>query len=177
MGTSLDTVLLQFVNCRMCWCYSRSSKSLSASGNNYVKGLRKRLLRRRSKVTVGIYPKVQQYLLCFQKYRIYGIFWFEISAEKQVYKLGAVHKRRPQSGREGGLSSADIFRTREERGLQMRTSALFGAKLLIFRNLLCVRTDKGGQFFAILCGCLTAKYVGVSVELSNCLKQNVKLST
>jgi len=52
--------------------------------------------------------------------------------------------------------------------LQIRTSALFGAKNFRFRNLLCVRTDmrgegltqcvhfadKGerGQFFAILCG-------------------------
>jgi len=35
----------------------------------------------------------------------------------------------------------------------MRTSALFGEKRRIFRNLWCVRTDKGGgsQFFAILC--------------------------
>jgi len=33
--------------------------------------------------------------------------------------LGAVHKRRPQSGGEG-LSSADIFRTRGKEVLQMR---------------------------------------------------------
>jgi len=30
------------------------------------------------------------------------------------------------------------------RVLQMRTSALFGAKTRIFRNLWCIRTDKGG---------------------------------
>jgi len=74
--------------------------------------------------------------------------------------LGAVHKGRPQSGG-GGLSSADNLRTKVE--LQMRTSALFGAKKLwIFCNLWHVRTDKGGwanadkrgevNFFAILCG-------------------------
>jgi len=51
----------------------------------------------------------------------------------------------------------------------MRTSALFGAKKLrIFRNLWCVRTDKGGergQVFAILCGRLlwTAPYAGHKV--------------
>jgi len=42
------------------------------------------------------------------------------------YRLGAVHERLP--GGEG-LSSENILRTRG-RGLQMRTSALFGAKKL-----------------------------------------------
>jgi len=57
--------------------------------------------------------------------------------------LGAVHKRNPQSG---GLSSADVLWTRQE-------GAVWRIKLRIFRNLLCVRTDKGkrggGQFFVI----------------------------
>jgi len=42
--------------------------------------------------------------------------------------LGIVHKGRPQSGGKGSLSSADNLRTRGD--LQMRTSALFGAKKL-----------------------------------------------
>jgi len=44
--------------------------------------------------------------------------------------------------RGGGLSSADILRTKGV--LQMRTSALFKAKKhRVFRNLWYVRTDKG----------------------------------
>jgi len=44
---------------------------------------------------------------------------------------------------ERGLPSADILRTRREGVLQMRTSALFGAKTSdFFQNLWCVRTDK-----------------------------------
>jgi len=47
-----------------------------------------------------------------------------------------------RSYRRGSLSNAVILRTRM--ALQMRTSALFGAKTFgIFRNLWCVRTDKG----------------------------------
>jgi len=57
-------------------------------------------------------------------------------AFKVCLLLGAVHKRRPQSG---GLSSADVCR---QEGLQMWTSTLFSAKKLrIFRNL-CVRTTR-----------------------------------
>jgi len=53
------------------------------------------------------------------------------------FKLGAVHKGRPQSE---GLSSAD-----KEGVLQMRTSALFGVKKLrILQNLWYVDTDKRG---------------------------------
>jgi len=75
--------------------------------------------------------------------------------------LGAVHKRRPQSEGEGGLSSADLLRTREEGFLQRWTSALFGAKIIGFfeiygvssqtRGVEPVRTFYGqwggGQFF------------------------------
>jgi len=63
----------------------------------------------------------------------------------------------------------------------MRTSALFGVNLRIFRNLRCVSTDKGvvqcghfadkegSQFFAILYGCLlwTAPFVFVFEILKN----------
>jgi len=53
------------------------------------------------------------------------------------------------------LYSVDIFRTREEVVLQMRTSALFGAKRLrIFRNLWRVRTDRGLS----QCGHFSDKY-------------------
>jgi len=78
--------------------------------------------------------------------------------------LGAVHKRRPQSGG-GGLSSADILRTRGEGVLQVRTSALFVAKNCGYFEIYGVSartrwrgcwasTDKGGggQLFSILCG-------------------------
>jgi len=53
-----------------------------------------------------------------------------------------VHKSHPQLGA-GGLSNADILRTRG--GLKMQTSfSLFGAKKLrIFWNFWCVRMDKG----------------------------------
>jgi len=84
-------------------------------------------------------------------------------------KTSAVRERR------GGLSSADIFRKRGGGVLQMRTSALFGAKNFEFFEIYGVseRTrgggrvervwtfcGQGGQFFAILCGRLlwTAPY-------------------
>jgi len=42
------------------------------------------------------------------------------------------------------LTSAFILRTRGVKGLQMRLSALFGAKKTrIFEHLWCVRKDKG----------------------------------
>jgi len=44
-----------------------------------------------------------------------------------------------------GLFSADIFRTRGEGGSANAGVRIFDAKKLrIFRNLLCVRRDKGG---------------------------------
>jgi len=75
--------------------------------------------------------------------------------------LGTVLKRCPQSGGRG-LFSAYILRTRGV--LQMRTSALLGAKNFGFFKMYCVsarvepmRTFFGlggrGQIFAIFCGC------------------------
>jgi len=62
--------------------------------------------------------------------------------------LETVHKRRPQSGGRG-LSSADTL------VLQMRTSALFGAKILKFWNygVFAVQADKrgGGINFTWFC--------------------------
>jgi len=71
-----------------------------------------------------------------------------------------VHKRRPQSGGEGcpvrAFCGKEVFRYRRPHFLVQKTS--------VFRNLFCVRTDKGlnlcrhfaykgrGQFFVILCG-------------------------
>jgi len=66
---------------------------------------------------------------------------------------------------EGDVSSADILLTREKGFLQLRVSALFGAKnfglkLMVFshgqrrRGVEPLRTfcGQGGQFFTILCG-------------------------
>jgi len=90
--------------------------------------------------------------------------------------LGAVHKRRSQSGEKGVVVQCRHFADKEEGVLQMRTSALFGAKNLDFSKfLLCSHEQEGrglsqcgyfadkeggGQFFAILCGRLfwTAPY-------------------
>jgi len=69
------------------------------------------------------------------------------------------------SGKGEGVSSVRIFCGQGGGGLPKRISAFFGAKNN-FRNLWCVRTDKGeglsqcghlwtrgrGKFFAILCG-------------------------
>jgi len=58
-------------------------------------------------------------------------------------QLGTVHKKGPQSGG-GRLSSADIFRTSEEGSSSDADVRTFlGKKLRIFRNLWCVRTNKG----------------------------------
>jgi len=60
------------------------------------------------------------------------------------YTIEAVHKKRPQSSVCVGGRSVQCghFADKEEEVLQMRSSALFGAKKLrIFRNLWCVRTD------------------------------------
>jgi len=48
------------------------------------------------------------------------------------------------------------------RGSLMRTTALFGAKTLIFWNLWCVRTDKGGLNH---CGHFVDKEVGVNIAI------------
>jgi len=58
------------------------------------------------------------------------------------YILGAVHKRYVRS-EEGGLSSANIFRTLEV--LQMRTFALYGTKIIEFLETYGVSArTKGG---------------------------------
>jgi len=77
------------------------------------------------------------------------------------YKLGAVHKIRPQSG---GLSSIDNLWTRGV--FQMRTSTLFGANASDFLKFMVCPHGQGGRgwashtfcgqgsrgnFFAILC--------------------------
>jgi len=88
--------------------------------------------------------------------------------------LVAVHKRLPQSG-----------------GLQMRTSALSGAKKLqVFWHLWSVRTDKGGwanadkgegvNIFAILCfmdGLLHEKLMGKYMTGTKIKQQVVLLRT
>jgi len=65
-----------------------------------------------------------------------------------------------------GLSSAGILRTRGRGSSDANVHTFWLIKVMIFRNLWCVRTDKGGwlsadifrtrkrrgQFFAILCG-------------------------
>jgi len=53
-------------------------------------------------------------------------------------------KRRPKSGG-GGLSNADILRTRGEGcSSDAGVCTFWSKKLRTFRNLWCVRTDKGG---------------------------------
>jgi len=60
-----------------------------------------------------------------------------------VLYLGTVHKGRPHSGGRWFVQCGD-FSDKGRGGIfQMRKSALFDAKLRIFRNLWCVRTDKG----------------------------------
>jgi len=71
------------------------------------------------------------------------------------------HKRRPKSGK--GVCPVWTF-FGQEGGLQMRTSALFGAKFFGFFKIYgvsartrlsqggCFADKRGGQFFAILCG-------------------------
>jgi len=77
-----------------------------------------------------------------------------------VKLLGLSVKGAPRS--EGVVQYGHFADKEVEGSLQMWTSALFGEKLQIFRNLWCTRTDKGslvnadkrggGRFFAILCG-------------------------
>jgi len=70
------------------------------------------------------------------------------SKDKTLMSVVAREERTSSVRRDGGLCSAEILWTRGL--LQVRTSALFGAKILW-----CVRTDergRKGQFFAILCG-------------------------
>jgi len=77
--------------------------------------------------------------------------------------LGAVHKRRPQLGEGGDLSSAGILRTRGF--FRCGRPRFLVQKNPDFWNLWCVSTDRGrgasadifqargrGQIFAILCG-------------------------
>jgi len=67
--------------------------------------------------------------------------------------LGAVHKRRPQSGRRGVCTVRTFFGQGERGFLQMWTSALFGAKSIrFFRILWCVCTDKGVEPVRTVCG-------------------------
>jgi len=74
---------------------------------------------------------------------------FRNEKKNRTVCLGAVHKRRSQGGRE--LSSADILRTREEGVLQMRTSALFGAKTFEFFEIYGVSARIRGRGF-VQCG-------------------------
>jgi len=80
--------------------------------------------------------------------------------------LGAVHRLCSQRG-EGWFVPSDILWTRGSGVFRARRLHILVQKLRIFRNLWCVRTDKGegvsqcghlqtwgdgGQIFAILCG-------------------------
>jgi len=80
--------------------------------------------------------------------------------------LRGVHKRRPQSKGRRSLFSTDIFRTRGERSLQLRTSALFGRKNSdISKFLVCPHGQggRGGKLFAILCGYLLWTFLYTAV--------------
>jgi len=54
----------------------------------------------------------------------------------------------------GRFDQCGHFSDKGEGVLQMRTSALFGAKDLEFFKIYGVSARTRGQFFAILCGCL-----------------------
>jgi len=60
-----------------------------------------------------------------------------------MFQLGAVYNGRPQSGGGEGLFSANILRTRGV--LQMRTSALFGAKNFRFFKIYGVSARTRGE--------------------------------
>jgi len=68
---------------------------------------------------------------------------FTVVLEGERFKLGAVHKRCPQlGGEEEWLFSADILQTRRNSSAaDVRT--FWSKKQRIFRNLWCVRTNKG----------------------------------
>jgi len=82
------------------------------------------------------------------------------------YLLGAVHKRRPQLGEEGGLSSADILRTRGRWFFRCGRPHFLAQKTSNFLKFMVYLhgqggfshcghfsdKEEGGQFFAILCG-------------------------
>jgi len=71
------------------------------------------------------------------KFRVIRYMWSD--------KWPAIKDFRSQG--EGGLSGADIFRTRGERSSSNEDVRTFWCKKLrIFRNLWCVRTDKGVNF-------------------------------
>jgi len=62
-----------------------------------------------------------------------------------MFALGAVHKRRPQSGGSGFLQYRHLSDKEDwvSPDVDFRSSTLFGAKNGIFRNLWCVCKDKG----------------------------------
>jgi len=81
----------------------------------------------------------------------------------EIKNLEAIHKRRPQS--RGVCPVRTICEQGREGILQMRTSVLFGSKTFEFFKIYGVSartrrgfvqcghfSDKGGNFFAILCG-------------------------
>jgi len=63
----------------------------------------------------------------------------------------AVHKRRPQSVGEGGLSSADILLTRGAASSDLDVRNFWSINFGFFNFLVCPH-GQGGSFFAILCG-------------------------
>jgi len=67
--------------------------------------------------------------------------------------LGAVHKRRPQSGKGVLSSSANVLQTREMEGFfKCIVCTFLCKKLRIFWNLWCVCTNKGeGVNFSRFC--------------------------
>jgi len=74
---------------------------------------------------------------------IHELLW-KLLALFLFFTLGAVHKRRPQSGGKGDLSIVDILRTRGEGVFSKADVRTFWRKnLRIFWNLWCVHTDKG----------------------------------
>jgi len=82
---------------------------------------------------------------------------FSITSRNPHQDLNRIIRGRPwrTSAHKGGesLSSADIFRTRGERVLQMRTSALFDAKNIKFFEIYGVpaRTKEEGVNFSRFC--------------------------
>jgi len=78
---------------------------------------------------------------CFTFY-----FQTDFKKEKKNYKtLGAVRKRRPQSGEVDQMSSANILQTREV--LQMRTSTFYRAKNCGFFEIYGVSKKEKFYFF------------------------------
>jgi len=80
-----------------------------------------------------------------QKFRKF--FWTQGNLPENFFPLEAVHKRSPQSGREGGLFSADIFRTRGEGGSSDADVRNFGAKNSGFFKIMACPHGQGGSIF------------------------------